>query len=283
MVELIPELMTRTSRGAQARLDAFGRELGIEGFAVGALNVGYQVEEDGHVTPERVGFRFPYSLRARVPEAWRMLVGAGLAEEVPGGWRITARGRSVVERLNGEARAAAVAVAVPAEPARRSVATLEALASRIPPDSPRAGFVRRIRLLPGEKASDLVRIRRALAQLWARRDDCHIGAWEDAGYQGPALDVLSQVWEGRTTVDEVAKALEAKQERKDVERDLEALVRRGDVARDGATLRLTPGGKAARDAIEAETDRRYFVGWPEGAELARLGDDLTALLNALPA
>lgn len=281
VVDLLSEFLTRSGRGQQSLLDELGGELGVEPFAVGALNVGYQVEHDGRVTLERVRFRFPYSLQARVPQAWRALVAAGLAEEADGGWRMTARGRDAVERLNARARAKVAALAVPAEPTRRAADVCEEVAARIPADSPRVAFARRIGLLPDERQADLVRLRRAVVQLWSRRDDCHIGAWQDAGYVGPELDVLSQVWEGRSTTEAVAKALENKQDRASVERNVAALVRRGDLEREGETLRLTPQGKAARDAIESDTDRRYFAGWPEGDTLARIGEDLQAVVDAL--
>src|SRR5206468_2599082 len=51
---------------------------------------------------------------------------------------------------------------------------------------------------------------------------------------------------------------------------------------DGA-LRITPQGQRTRDAIEEETDRRYFAPWDlDDAGVARVGDDLRTVIDALP-
>lgn len=281
VVDLFPQFLTRSALGSQALADALARELGVSVQTLTVLNAGMQVETDGVITVERHRWRFPYSYQRQVPECWREAARAGLAEEVGEGWRLTTAGRDAVARLNATLRGLVARVAAPGEPVRRLLATFEDLAAKLPPDSARVAAVRRITLLSGEKPNELVRLRRAVVQLWSRRDDCHIGAWQDAGYEGPALDVLSQVWEGRASLDEVAKAVESKQRRADVERNVDALARRGDLVRDGDTLRLTAQGTASREAIEAETDRRYFAGWPVGDALAQIGDDLKTVVDAL--
>jgi len=130
--------------------------------------------------------------------------------------------------------------------------------------------------------------------LWAFRDDCHVGSWQAAGYEGPAFDVLSYCWSsppdvswtkigGMHTLDDLAKALEAKQERADVESNVDALVRRGDLVREDGTVRLTAQGKRTRDAIEDDTDRRFFAIWDlDDAATARFGEDMRAVIDALP-
>ena len=49
------------------------------------------------------------------------------------------------------------------------------------------------------------------------------------------------------------------------------------------SCREPPKGKAARDAIEDETDRRFFAIWQlDDAATARLGEDLRAVIDELP-
>lgn len=170
------------------------------------------------------------------------------------------------------------------------------MADRIPSTARRAAIPKRFRTIAlGGPTSDLGELGLAISELWAFRDDCHIGAWEAASYAGPEIDTLTQIWTtpsdlswatggGITSLDELGKALHVRQDRGDVERSVEALARRGDVELDGDRLLLTPRGKARRDAIEDETDRRYFEIWQvDDAATARLGDDLRAVIDALPA
>lgn len=109
--------------------------------------------------------------------------------------------------------------------------------------------------------------------LWGARDDAHMAAWREAGMEAPALDVLTQVWQGATTVAEVASNLQDKQTRDDVESSLTWLVAHEYVTLDGDTLAITPTGVMKRDDIERETDRIYFTPWPHTAEEAAIVRD----------
>jgi hypothetical protein len=201
----------------------------------------------------------------------------------------------VIDEHQRRIRARLRGLDLPAEPTRRAAAVLARLAGRITANAERANTAKRLPSAPpSEPASDVVVLNRAVVELWNFRDDCHIGAWRAAGYDGPSLDVLTQVWPGTSdvrwatqggkgTLDEIAKALEAKQDRADVERRIEALERRGDIAREGTILRITPQGQRARDGIEEDTDRRFFALWElDDAATARLGDDLLSAMDALP-
>ncbi len=282
VVELFPAFLTRLSRSYGDRFESVAKEqAGVPAATIGILGDGISLAENGVVTRERFRWRSPYATKDNVTPQWQRAVDAGLAESADGGWRVTPKGREARERATGGFRSLLGTLSLPGEPLGRALSALEALASAIPTGSPRVEAARR--LAPPAPASELVRLQYAVRQLWARRDDCHTGAWQDSGYEGPALDVLTQVWSGKGSLDEVAKALENKQERADVERSVDSLVRRGDLERQGDVVRCTPTGRASRDAIEAETDRRYFAGWPEGEELAGIGNDLTAVMEALPA
>lgn len=283
VVDLLPKyLEKRAAAFPEERRQATAAEAGVPltllGILANAPRLGVEV-----ITLERHRWRAPYTTKDPWTPAWEQFVAAGLAERADGGWRITPRGRGIVERITRELRAFVETLALPALELRRTTKTLVELAAKIPPDSERAQAGRRGLALPHEVRSDPVRLEVAIAELWLRRDDCHVAAWQWAGYEGPALDVLTQVWQGKHGLEEVAAALAAKQERADVERRVEELVRRGDLTRQGDALALTPQGQKRRDEIEAQTDRRYFADWPKGEALARLGDDLRALLDAIPA
>ncbi len=281
VADLLQRYLAKRLTGYRARAEAIAKGAGI---VIGTLTVLSNAPRLGVdvVTIDRYRWRNPYTLKDAWTPAWHELAAAGLAARVGGGWHISQRGGTVVERLTRDLRAYLESRPIPTRELRGATKTLVELAAAIPPDSERARAARRGLVLGDEVRSDIVRLDVAIGQLGPRRDDCHIGAWQNAAYAGPALDVLSQVWEGRTTLDDVAKALAAKQERADVERSILALASRGDLARDGDALALTAQGKKQRDEIERETDRRYFAGWPVGEALARLGHDLAAVTSALP-
>lgn len=279
VLDMFPELLTKSTRAFTPE-PTLERELGPGWRTLPPPNA-LLLAQTGVVSVARHRWRSPYATKDLWSENWERAVESGLAERANGGWRMTEKGRQAALRLRRAFSSYLAGLDLPKEPLRRAATTLEELASKLPPDAERGRLPRGMPLSPEEARSDFVRLRYAIQQLWGFRDDCHIAAWDAAGYEGPALDVLSQVWEGIETIDEIAKALETKQERTDVERNVDELVRRGDITRDGEALRLTPHGKAARDAIERETDRRYFAGWPNDA-LPRLGDDLRAIVDALP-
>ena len=282
VVDLLPKYLGKRLAGHRPRAEAMAGEVDIAVTALTHLINAPRIAVDGVVTIDRQRWRAPYATKDLWTATWEQLVEHGLAERSGAGWRITAAGAGLGERLTRDIRAHLESLRLAPVELRRATAALTGLAAKIPSDSGRAIGTRRGMLLRDEIRSDIVRLDVAIMELWNRRDDCHIAAWQRAGYAGPALDVLSQVWEGKTTLDDVAWALEAKQERADVERNVDEVAFRGDIARDGATLALTAQGKKRRDEIEQETDRRYFAGWPTGADLSRLGDDLTALIDALP-
>lgn len=290
VLDMTPEFLTAAAPWTGSAMEEYAGRLGIPRMALVTLYNGWLLRERDVLTRERTAERSPYILKwAARDEHWRLLCDAGLAEEVPQGWRITPRGAEAVMEQQRIVRAALRAVALPADAAGRCAADLSHLASRIPPDAPRASWLRR-RPRPGadEPRSDAVTMVLGGGELWGFRDDCHIAAWQATGYAGPAFDVLSFAWSSApdvtfTKIGGHRKALEQRQDRADLERNADTLVGRGDLARDGAAVRLTPQGQQARDAIEDDTDRRWFAIWDlDDAATARLGGDLRAVIDALP-
>jgi hypothetical protein len=296
VADLFPEFLTKRSQGVLAVAEAYAREVGIPRLALVYLSMAWQLRDGDAVRRDRFTWRSPYSTRQDVIDGhFRDLVAGGLAETAAGGWRITERGTAAVLESRRRVRARLREYDLPREATERAASSLRRVADRIPSDAERALTIKRLpHTDAGETPSAFVDLDRAVTELWNWRDDCHIAAWTAAGYDGPTVDVLTQAWSPpgdltwatqspRHTLDEVAKALEAKQGRAEAEQRVDALVRRGDLARDGDDVRITEQGQRARDGIEAETDRRFFAVWDlDDAATARLGDDLRAVIDALP-
>lgn len=221
-------------------------------------------------------------------EPWRprldAAIAAGLAEAAPAGWRLTARGREVVDRAWEAIAAQQRALPLPAGPLGRVVDTLEGIVRDVPatPDQ-RLAFIRNTAPADRAAASLAARAEQAMFETAVLHDDGHIGAWEDAGYDGPTLDVLTHVWRGCATRAALSERLGRGQTEADLDRAIGVLAQRGELTREGEALALTPAGAASRTAIEAETDRRGFARWPRGAALEALIADVEALVAALPA
>ena len=128
----------------------------------------------------------------------------------------------------------------------------------------------------------MVRIERAIFELWGARDDAHTTAWREADLEGPPFDTLSQVWSGLNTVHAIAEALKYKQTPEDVESSLEWLAERELVERHGDEVHITPKGVLLREDVERETDRTYFDGWPFRLdEAVWMRDTLAELVSKL--
>jgi hypothetical protein len=294
--DMFPEFLTRRGYPLIPEIDAYAREAGVPRPALLLLSASLPLWRDGVLTRTRSRWRSPYVTNEEPRErGWREIVQCGLAEDHPDGWRITARGQDVARAYQRRLRSLLRELALPADAARRAAAATARVAARIPAGAERAALARTLTTPDAdEPPSDGVALNNAVNTLWGFRDDCHIGAWQAAGYEGPPFDVLSQVWTspgdlawatigGSTTVEAVVKAIGAKQTAADVDRHVDRLVRRGDLARDGDAVRITARGQRARDAIEDETDRRFFATWDlDDAATARLGADLRAVIDALP-
>ena len=108
----------------------------------------------------------------------------------------------------------------------------------------------------------MVALENAVFGLWQARDDCHMAAWRQAGLDGPTLDALTRIWRGEAASEEDLAAKLTSQRAADVAGELASLQRDGLVAT-GGQPRTTEKGAKARQAIEDETDRLFFSGWPE--------------------
>ena len=295
IVDMLPEYLTKRSAGFGPAREALMKDAGVSADVLGTVTTGLIFVEGDKVRREMYQWRSPYAIkRPTVVDGWSKVVAAGLAEATPDGWRPRPQGIALAERAQRALRDHLSGLPLPADAVRRAADALERIAERIPSDARRAALARKLRPKSDEPVADILRLNRSAAELWYFRDDCHIRAWQAAGYQGPVFDVLSHLWSsppdmqwtklpGATSLDQLAKAMEQRQERSDVDRAVQALVDRDDIARDGDSVRLTATGQGSRDAIEDETDRSYFAIWElDDAATSRLGEDLRAVIDALP-
>jgi hypothetical protein len=295
VTDMLPEFLTRRLATWGPTGKARAAELGLSETALGQINNVLVVRDGDLVRRSTFAFRSPYAVKRPAMERdWSEIVAAGLAEATSDGWRVTPRAIEIATDTSRRIRDHVRALPFPAEPTKRAAGTLWAIAQRVPAGAARAAHARRV--VPGadEPPSDAITLTRAAQILWGYRDDCHIPAWQAKGYEGPAFEVLSFVWQGPgdvshtklpavDSIDRLEKALAPRQDRADIEKNVEALVKRGDLAREGESVRITAQGQRTRDEIEAETDRRYFEIWDlDDAGFARLGDDLRRVIDALP-
>lgn len=250
--------------------------------SLGSLAYAPLIAKDNVLSIARYRWRTPYISVDPWTPVWDELVAAGFAIRVGEGWSLSERGTVLCNYVHREARRYLESLYVPSVELSRLTAAVTSLADGIPSDAERAMCAHRGLPLQEAISSDIVRADRAISELWNFRDDSHIAAWQAAGYAGPTLDVVSQVWEGKDTIDDVASELEGRQTRTDIERQVDLLVESGDVEHRGDLLTLTDRGKDRRDRVEHDTDAHYFREWSRGNDLRRIGDDLTALIAALP-
>ena len=191
---------------------------------------------------------------------------AGLVDEKDGRWDLTPAGRDLVQRVRREADAYLAALPSPLRASdlarlasllgRAFEATAASLDQRWHVHIPRA------RRMAGSAAHPMVALENAIYGLWQARDDCHMAAWRQAGLDGPTLDTLTRIWRGEAATEADLSAKLTTQRPADVAAELGRLRQGGLVASDGA-LRTTDKGAQTRQAIEDETDRLFFSGWPD--------------------
>lgn len=293
VVDMIPEFLSKRAVGYRPKGEAMAKALTISWTALVVAGGSFIDQDDGIVHRSWYRRRAPYAIKDARPGTWAEVIRAGLAQDAADGWRLTPKGTEAAAEHQRRMLRYLAGLALPEKALAGAAAAAADLADRVPATE-RAARARRTREIHPDLRSTARTLSDALQVLWAFRDDCHVGAWQEAGYEGPVFDVLSYVWQGpgdvswtklpaATSLEALVKALEAKQDRADVEHNVAALARRGDLDRSGDVLRLTEEGKRSRDAIEEETDRRYFAIWDlDDTATARLGEDLRAVIDALP-
>ena len=281
--DVMERYIERRRRAFLPEIRRMAAEVGVSDSVLLFLTFTRQLDTDGGIPLAGLRRRAVYATK----EPWRArldpAIAAGLAEPTDRGWRLTPRGRELVERVWEATRAQQQALPLPEEPLRRVVQALEAIVRDVPAtDDQRLAFIRRTAPRDGERAPLATRAEQAMFEVAVLHDDGHIGAWERAGYDGPTLDVLTHVWRGCATRTALVEKLGRGQDIANIDRAIAELERRGELTRDGEHVALTDRGRRLRESIEEETDRVGFARWPRGDALESLIADVEALVAALP-
>ncbi|OLC55902.1 MAG: hypothetical protein AUH85_08055 [Chloroflexi bacterium 13_1_40CM_4_68_4] len=276
IVPLIPEFLNRRRTKFTYPLRVM-EDLGIDrpafGFVIGG--VALQPDEGARL----VDVFNPY---ATVFDQWNAAAaaarGAGLVDEVGGKWRATGKGRDLFARVRREADAfLATLTPIPSADLARLAGLLgRALAAVEASDVPKDHIPRTARF-KGDGTIAMVALENALFGLWQARDDCHMSSWRAAAFDGPTFDVLTRVWRKEAQSEQELATKLAQQRPDDLRRALAKLRRDGLVASEG--LAATERGASMRQAIEDETDRRFFAPWPSdvGTQGPWIRDHLAAV------
>ncbi len=273
-----PIFIARCTRG-HAVLEVVSERHELPAHTLGLLHSAYLARGGSPVTEEILRASLPYATRSRLGgEHWAPLISAGLANANVAGWTITDRGMAILTELYGEMRSEIAHHAASSALAARATEVFGTIAQRVP-STPRALAIRRLwGRTPG---TTLEQLYRAVWELWIYRDACFRTEWERAGYSGPQIDPLTQVWEGAGTIEDLVSRLGTKQARETVLENVRSLSDRGDLAQDLDHVQLGEAARTMRYEIEQRTDTAYFELWPGGAQLERLRTDFTTLTREL--
>jgi helix-turn-helix protein len=204
--------------------------------------------------------------------------GAGLVDEVGGKWHATGKGRDLFSRVRREADAfLATLTPIPGPDLSRLAALLgRGLAAIEASDVPKDHIPRTARF-KGDGTIAMVALENAIFGLWQARDDCHMASWRAAAFDGPTFDVLTRLWRKEASNEQELATKITQQKPDDIRRALQKLRRDGLVASE--SLAVTERGASMRQAIEDETDRRFFAPWPGdvGAQGGWIRDHLAAV------
>ena len=278
--DLMEKFIGNRRRAFIPRSRVLAAELGVSEGTLPFLAHLRQIAEGDFVPLERLRRRLCYASR----EGWRAklaeLVGLGMATETEDGWRLTPTGMQAIETVWTNVYDQLRALPLPKDALRRTVATLDSIVG--PATGDEYDRLTMIRRCAPRSTEDAVRVEQLFFETCVLLDDGHIHAWRAAGYRGPVLDVLTKVWYGASTREEVTKALSYSQDPEHVEQHIAELVARGDLSANGEAIALTEQGRAARDAIEEQTNRDGLARWPVGAKLEALIADIETLVAVLP-
>jgi hypothetical protein len=261
-------------------------ELGLDRPTfIWAINLSYR--GDRGASPEPGDLTSAYGT---IPGRWLPMAaaarGAGLAGERDGRWYLTEKGRSLAAAMHEAARAHyAVLTPLPkeelAELARLLDRAFFAAAKAVEPANRRHtpfAFGYRSDEPP---AGSFAQLDAAVYGLWQIRDDCHMAAWRASGLSGPEVEVLTRLWREEAADDAALTDLLTHQRPEDVSAAVTRLRRDDLVERDA--LKTTAKGASARQKIEDETDRLFFLPWPDdvGANSAWIAEKLIGVNTAL--
>ena len=290
LVHLFPQFLGKRRRGFPGLVPLF-TELGISRPLYFLLTQCAQMPPDGATATE---------LRPGAPYATRdphlALLAEGLAEgllvcDERGRYRPSERGLALVAQVERETTAwLAQQAPLPAPELERLADEFGTIAAGLPRDGEAAEahihrWGRIAAVAPYAADAPLVRLERAIMDLWMARDDAHIAAWDMARFYGPHLDVLTRLWRGDAEdLAGLQAVMAATQDAEMVVDIVDELTEQGYLEIRQGILQPTRAGYNVREEIEANTDELYFAQWPhlDGETVAWLFDALSRLIAALP-
>lgn len=285
-VDIVP-LLPKFLMGRRLPADWMPRtaqELGIDRPAV-LIALLVERAGDGGLEERAANSVYTTKLDSAAP-ALAAAQGAGLIEKRGGRWHATAAGRALALRVRRASNEHLATIAVPDEAGLRRLADLLERAFQAAASAPEPAVKERLPLGLGFRrafrpTNALAELDQAIYGLWMFRDDCHIAAWRAAGLDGPTLDVLTRLWRETPETRESLVQMLMQQQPEDVDAAVERLRAAGHVEQ--GDLRVSASGRAARERIEAETDRLFFAPWPDelGAEGPWIRDRLAEAVTAI--
>ncbi|HEY0734447.1 MAG TPA: hypothetical protein VGD69_06050 [Herpetosiphonaceae bacterium] len=290
IVSLFPQFLQRRRRGWRG-IEAFLEQARLERpqlFLLREIVQETDPDEALSLADLRARLFNPYSTIFQWLDLLPQLVAEGYVHHDEGAYTVTASGRALIEELERQAQTYLAALTpIPETDLTRLADLLSELATRSwaapePGVKPHQARAQRVALTSD---APLPRLDLAIYALWTARDDAHTAAWQGAGFEGPALDLLTRLWAGEaTTLPELIARIGQAQHPRDVEHGVTDLETHGYLRRDDDALMLTAQGREIRDQIEAETDRVYFATWQQltPGDLAWLHETLHTLIDRLP-
>ncbi|HEY0607165.1 MAG TPA: hypothetical protein VGD58_29870 [Herpetosiphonaceae bacterium] len=290
IVSLLPQFLQRRRRGWRG-IETFLEQARLERpqlFLLREIVQETDPDEALSLSDLRARLFNPYSTIFQWLDLLPQLVAEGYVHHEEGVYTVTASGRALIEELERQAQAyLATLTPIPETDLTRLADLLSELAARSwaspePGVKPHQARAQRVALTSD---APLPRLDLAIYALWTARDDAHMAAWQGAGFEGPALDLLTRLWSGEaaTLPDLIARIGQAQHPR-DVEHGVTDLEAHGYLQRDDDALTLTAQGREIRNQIEAETDRVYFATWQQLTpdDLIWLHETLQAVIDRLP-
>jgi len=291
IVRLFPQFLQRRRRGWRG-IEAFLEQARLERPGLFLLREMVQEtdpDEALSLADLRARLFNPYSTIFQWLDLLPGLIAQGYVHHDAGTYAVTASGRALIEEMERQAQAyLATLTPIPETDLTRLADLLSEIAARtwMSPEPAVKAHQARAQRITLTSDAPLLRLDLAIYALWTARDDAHTAAWQGAGFEGPALDLLTRLWsrEAATLPDLIARIGQAQHPR-DVEHGVTDLEAHGYLQRDGEALTLTAQGREIRDQIEAETDRVYFATWQQLTpdDLYWLHETLQTLIEQLPA
>jgi len=248
----------------------------------------------GLVRPADLHERIPYSAESHIAKLLSETAERGLLEPAGAsptdGYRLTARGRATVDRMKSAVDDTLAVAPIDATAAERATELLHAQVERCLGcdfDTPSLSFSRKF--APGPDAPVGPRLRRAVFDLNAFRDDAHVAAFTALDVPAHEWEAFSHVWGEKVWGEPVATAAEVAEKLSfrgysahEYREALENAVGRGWLAHEGERYVITEEGRRVREAAEADTDARYYQAWQLSAdEQSELQHALSTLRDQL--